>query len=34
MEGCQHGGVGAGSIALVAKDVKAVTDALEIPILL
>jgi len=34
MEGCQHGGVGAGSIVLVARDVKAVADALEIPILL
>jgi len=33
VEGCQGGGLEAGSIALVARDVKAVVDELGIPVL-
>jgi hypothetical protein len=32
--GCQDKGVEAGSIALIARDVKTVANALEIPMLL
>jgi len=32
--GCQGGGIGAGSVALMAIDVKAMADELGIPVLL